>query len=55
MTVAELIDQLSEHNDDTPVRVVVEDEFGASPAIDVSSVNRVVSPGGPTIEIVGSL
>lgn len=56
MTVAELVEQLMDQPLDTPVRVVVEDEFDSSPAADIYGVSRIVDcPDGPYIEIGASL
>lgn len=57
MTVNELIDQLMNFPLDTPVRVVVEDEFDSSPPADVYGATRVIySDGsGAYIEIGASL
>lgn len=56
MTGGELVELIMAHSLDTPVRVVVEDEFDSSPPADVYGVSRVVdSPDGPYLEIGASL
>lgn len=54
MTAGELITQLSQHSPDTPVRVVVEDEFDRYPSVDVACLDRVVRPDGTYIEVIGA-
>jgi hypothetical protein len=56
MTVGELVEQLMDHPLDSPVRVVVEDEFDSSPPADVYGTTRVVDcPDGPYVEVGASL
>jgi hypothetical protein len=57
MTVAELITALGEYTPDTPVCVVVEDEFDASPPMDLALVHRrfPLHTREPYIELVGTL
>ncbi|HEX3990757.1 MAG TPA: hypothetical protein VHX39_06265 [Acetobacteraceae bacterium] len=57
MTVADLIEQLRNYAPDTPVLVVVEDEFDSSQPVDIAVVQRrcPLDRSGPYIELVGSL
>lgn len=59
MTVAELMELLKGHAPDTPVRVIVADEFGpCSHAVDICGITRVTDcecTSGPYIEIAASL
>lgn len=58
MNAAELIAQLSQHNPDTPVRLVVTDECDSSAPVDICSVQRCITNQPPMytyIEIEGEL
>lgn len=53
MTVGELIAQLLSQNPDTPVCLIVSDEFNSSHVVDIVGWERAVTPTGTHIELWG--
>lgn len=55
MNVAELVAKLAEFHPDTPIRVVISDEFDTSPPVELHTVYRIVDSGNPYVELAGEL